>query len=326
MFFFKKRGDSLRILGLFDGISCGQYALNELSLNIKDYYSSEIDKNAMCITHSNFPKTHFIGDVTKIDNYKLSEIGHIDIIFAGFPCQNISSTGDRTGLAGSKSSLFFHFYRILEFYKKINKNILFLVENVGGINQFDLNLINELLGVDSVILNSANYSPQRRIRHYWTNIPLNVGDCQSNNDVLGDVIDVENDASMFILPEKLLKVYSMLDDGQYWKHLPFDNQERIHIDEARSRYPNPGGQTSFWKLSDKMAKSQTLMASGMKQKMTRFVLRDYDGLIRYPTPIEFERLQGLPDNYTSSVSDNKRYYGIGNGWSINTVKKILGGL
>lgn len=314
------------VLGLFDGISCGQFALNSLGINISKYHSSEIDKNAMSIAYRNYPKTNFLGDVTAIDEVALSSLGNIDLILAGFPCQNISYAGDRTGLAGEKSGLFFHFFRVLEFYRKRNKNILFLVENVGGIKKEDLDLINELLGVSSVVLNSQDFSPQRRVRHYWTNIPMNIDTTSGNSSVLGDVIETTGDFDSFILPEKLHDVYALLEDGNCWRHLPMEHPERVHIELGRSRYKNPGGQTSFWKLSDKNAKSQTLTASGLKQKMTRFVLRDYNGLIRYPTPVEFERLQGLPDGYTYGVPDNKRYFGIGNGWSVDTVVEVFKGL
>lgn len=311
------------ILSLFDGISCGQFALNKLGKRVSRYYSSEIDSHAMDVTSSNYPETIFLGDVTKVDEAILSGLGNVDIIFAGFPCQNISSAGDRKGLEGDKSSLFFHFYRILQYFKKKNKDILFLVENVGGIKKEDLDLINNLLGVDSIILNSQNYSPQRRVRHYWSNIDFENDECSINTECLGDIIETQGQFDEFILPDKLIDVYSLLEDGQYWKHLPDGHPEKMHIEAGRSRHKSPGGQTGFWKLSDKTLKSQTLMATGMKQKMTRFVIRDYGGIIRYPTPVEFERLQGLPDGYTSSISNSKRYFSIGNGWSVNTVMDIL---
>lgn len=313
----------INVLSLFDGISCAQLALRNINVNVNKYYASEIDKKALEITNKNFPNTIQLGDVKEITNEKLDQLGMIDIIFAGFPCQDISLAGNRKGLSGDRSGLFYEFYRIYKYLKENNnKNIIFLVENVGGIKKDDLIEINTLLEVNSIFLDSALFSAQRRKRHYWTNIEIvkeiNHLDCNLIN-----VIESNKVSDVYNISDSLYETYKHLKDGEYWKHLPEDNLEKIKIIELRKKHKNPGGQTGFWKVYSKEQKSPTLTAQGLKQKMTRFVLIDQFGSYRYPTPIECERLQTLPDNYTDNVSDNHRYKAIGNGWNVKTIEWIL---
>lgn len=313
----------INVLSLFDGISCAQLALKNINLKVNNYYASEIDKKAIEITNKNFPNTIHLGDVKNISNDTLLQLDKIDIIFAGFPCQDISLAGNRKGLSGDRSGLFYEFYRIYKFLKdNNNNNIIFLVENVGGIKKEDLNEINNLLKVDSIFLDSALFSAQRRKRHYWTNINI-INNIIPVDLKLGDILENKKVDKIYEINENLNNIYKNLDDGQYWKHLPDDNIEKINILNLRKKHKNPGGQTGFWKVYSKTEKAPTLTAQGLKQKMTRFVIFDYFGTYRYPTPIECERLQTLPDNYTNSVSDNHRYKSIGNSWNVKTIEWIL---
>ncbi len=313
----------INVLSLFDGISCGQVALNNIGLKINNYYASEIDCNAIRITQENYPNTIQLGNVEYIDEKLLSKLPKINIIFAGFPCQDISSAGKRTGLQGDRSKLFFEFLRIYNYLKKHNnKEIIFLVENVGGISKQDLDTINNLLSVNSILLNSENFSAQRRKRHYWTNIKI-INNIPCNNEYLKDILENKKVSEIYNIPQKLLETYKFLKEGQNWNNLPDNNKEKLIILESRKKHKNPGGQTGFWKIYSKNLKSPTLTAQGLKQKMTRFVLIDHFNVLRYPTPIEFERLQGLPDNYTNMVSDNHRYKAIGNSWNVKTIEWIL---
>ncbi len=114
------------VLSLFDGISCGQVALKNNNIKIKKYYASEIDKNAIEVTQKNHPNTIQLGDVTKITEDTINEIGKVDLLLGGFPCQDLSSAGKRKGLKGARSSLFFYYVDILKLLMKNNPKVQFL--------------------------------------------------------------------------------------------------------------------------------------------------------------------------------------------------------
>ena len=159
------------VLSLFDGMSAAQQALKELDVPVTRYYASEIDKYAIKITQKNFPDTIQLGDVC---NVSMSEIGHVDIITAGSPCQDVSFAGKGKGLAGERSGLFFEAIRIIKEAKAINPNIKVLIENVKMKQEYMeamSDALSEALGecVTPQLLNSRLVSAQNRQRLYWYN-------------------------------------------------------------------------------------------------------------------------------------------------------------
>ena len=158
------RSFSLRVLSLFDGMSCGQIALNKLGLKDYTYYASEIDKYAMQITQKNFPETIQVGDVTQL---KSEDFTNIDLMFAGSPCQGFSFAGKQLAFDDPRSKLFFEFVRLL----KEVKPKYFLLENVRMKKEY-LDVISEQVGAQPTLINSALLSAQSRQRYYWTNIPF----------------------------------------------------------------------------------------------------------------------------------------------------------
>ena len=153
------------VLSLFDGLSCGQIALERAGIKVDKYYASEIEPNAIKVTQHNFPNTIQVGDVTKLH---ASDLPKIDLLIGGSPCQSISGLGDKTGLEG-KSSLFYEYLRLK---KEINPR-WFLLENVRG-SKKAINEISKLLGTQPVPINSNVFSAQNRARLYWTNIPIDL--------------------------------------------------------------------------------------------------------------------------------------------------------
>ena len=151
----------MNVLSLFDGMSCGQIALNKAGVKYNNYFASEIDEPAMKVAKANYPGTIHIGDVTKVD---VSKLPKIDLLMGGSPCQSFSSFGDGTGLSG-KSGLFWEFVRVL----KEVKPKYFLLENVN-MKQEWLDIISDTLGVNPIYFNSNLVSAQNRDRLYWTNI------------------------------------------------------------------------------------------------------------------------------------------------------------
>ena len=183
----------IRVLSLFDGMSCGQIALRDLGFPIEVYYASEIDKFAIQQTQLNFPDTVQLGDVRNIDVDKLcDEIGEFDLLLAGSPCTNLSTAGNRAGLATKEnmeilslgqyldlkesgfefegqSYLFWEFMRVLTALRRRNPNIMFLLENVEMGKKWE-RVFSEAVGVHGVHINSALVSAQNRRRIYWSNI------------------------------------------------------------------------------------------------------------------------------------------------------------
>lgn len=154
----------LRVLSLFDGISCGQVALERAGIPVEVYYASEIDKYAIQVTQKNYPNTIQLGDINNIDFTQF--IGKIDLIMGGSPCQDLSIAGKRAGLSGERSGLFYKFVEAIE----VIKPKYFLLENNYGMPQEAFEEMSKLMGCYPIMINSALVSAQTRKRFYWTNI------------------------------------------------------------------------------------------------------------------------------------------------------------
>ena len=155
----------MNVLSLFDGMSCGQIALDKLGIKVDNYFASEIKPTAIKVTQENYPNTKQLGN---IKNIKSSDLPKIDLLFGGSPCQDFSiASKERKGLEGEKSSLFFEYLRLL----KELKPKYFLLENVE-MTQENKDLLSDYLGVKPIFINSIDFSYQTRKRYYWTNIPI----------------------------------------------------------------------------------------------------------------------------------------------------------
>ena len=173
--------EGINVLSLFDGMSCGQIALEKAGIKVKNYFASEIDEYAIKITQKNYRDTVQLGSVTDIDGFGFPKI---DLLTAGSPCQSFSNIGDGSGFDG-KSGLFFEFVRLLNEVKPK----YFLLENVVMKKEWQ-DKISELVGCEPIKINSDVFSAQNRPRLYWTNIP-NMSIPKSKGLVISDVIDPE---------------------------------------------------------------------------------------------------------------------------------------
>jgi len=151
------------VLSLFDGMSCGQLALQRTGFEVDKYMACEIDKYGMQVTRKNFPNTIQLGDVCDVKGENLPPI---DLLMGGSPCQGFSFAGKQLNFEDPRSALFFEYVRIL---KETNPKY-FLLENVRMKKEYQ-DVISEHLGVEPVMINSALVSAQNRVRLYWTNIP-----------------------------------------------------------------------------------------------------------------------------------------------------------
>jgi DNA (cytosine-5)-methyltransferase 3A len=170
----------MNVLSLFDGISCGQIALNRAKIKYDTYFASEIDKHAIKVTQNNFPNTIQLGDITKI---KGSDLPKIDVVIGGSPCQGFSFIGKGLNFQDPRSSLFFEFIRLLE---EINPKY-FLLENVKMKKEWK-EVITNYMGIEPIELCSSLFSAQRRKRLYWTNIPFDTK-IKDKEIVLDHIID-----------------------------------------------------------------------------------------------------------------------------------------
>lgn len=284
----------MKVLSLFDGISCGMVALERAGIPIERYVAYEIDRNAIKISKKNYPRIEHCGDVITAD---FSRYIGFDLLIGGSPCQSLSiiRSKGRENLDG-KSKLFFEFVRA----KEEMKPKYFLFENVASMNDESKRVISECLGCEPIFIDSADFSAQKRPRLYWTNIPVDI-DYKKSNIVLKDILQNGVD-------EKYYYNYKLLNidmQKQVCAIMDFKNHE------MHKRVFNPNFKCH----------TLTTCGGGNTQKKV------YDnGRCRKLTPIEYERLQTLPDNYTEGIANTHRYTAIGNGWTVDVIAHILKGL
>jgi DNA (cytosine-5)-methyltransferase 3B len=206
----------MKVLSLFDGMSCGQIALRELGVPIERYYASEIDKHAIAQTQLNFPDTIQLGDVEKWREWNI-EWGEIDLLLAGSPCQGFSLAGKMLGHDDPRSRLYWVFLDILHHVQKLNHNVKYLLENVR-MRPADELRINESLGIRPVVINSALVSAQNRVRLYWSNIRT------KSEGIWSELItDIPQPADRGIYIGDILD--DEVDEKYYMRNLPLPPQQ-----------------------------------------------------------------------------------------------------
>lgn len=406
---------SINVLSLFDGMSCGQIALDQLGIPVKNYFASEIDKFAIKVARANYPDMIHLGDVQNIqtiDDNLIDEFdcGHkIDLLIGGSPCQGFSFAGKQLNFDDPRSKLFFEYVRLL----KALKPKYFLMENVKMSKQSQ-QIITDYLGVEPIEINSNLVSAQNRRRLYWTNIPVD-GVPEDKGIVLADIledgftdrdksycldasyykgggasnvrlyfeksrrqivfgsgINVIGEATDIKGRESIRRVYGTdgkaptllattggntqpkvcvkgarivnrrLDErGKRQdnnKDIPLKAQLELRLDDKagclttvqkdsvlaypkilqRARGYNKGG------LKALDGKTPTLSTSAWEHN--NHLTLDEGTTWRKLTPTECERLQTVPDGYTDHVSNTQRYKMLGNGWTVDVIKHIFGGL
>jgi len=274
------------VLSLFDGMSCGQIALNRVGIKYDNYFASEIDKHAIKVTQTNYPNTIQLGDVTKV---KGSYLPKIDLLIGGSPCQGFSFAGKGLNFDDPRSKLFFEFVRL----KNETQPKYFLLENVVMKKEHE-KVISEFLGVEPILINSNLVSAQNRKRLYWTNIP---GINQPTDRQIG---------------WGKIREFGVADNFYYTKN---------GLDWIKRHGERKGKQLAIWGENDKC---QMIEASHFKNYSSQrfFGIVDENGL-RYITPKECERAQTVPDDYTSCISNTQRYKMLGNGWTVDVIAHIF---
>lgn len=269
----------MNVLSLFDGISCGQLALQRVGIKIDKYYASEIKHIAIKVTQANFPNTIQLGDVRKIDLDKLKDI---DLLIGGSPCQNLSiAQANRQGLRGDKSKLFWEYVRVLKYIQPK----YFLLENVARAKKEDIDYISLVLGVKPIKINSSLVSAQLRDRMYWTNIP-----------------------GVTLPEDKRIKLQDILTSG-------YTDREKARCLLVSDSRPLRDRKRMLHRYND--VGFTTLVFENLEDK---------ENTCRYLNQTELERLQTLPEGYTSCLNRNQAANVIGDAWSVDVIAHIFAGL
>ena len=385
----------MKVLSLFDGMSCGRIALDRLGIAVDTYYASEIDKYAIEVAQKNYPDTIHVGDVTQLN---ADDFQDVDLILAGSPCQGFSFAGNQLAFDDPRSALFFEFIRLL----KAIKPKYFLLENVRMKKEF-LEVITEqvsscypefqghdLFGgrIEPILINSSLVSAQSRERYYWTNIP-NITQPENRGIVLRDVLEEDPGDSFNLAPAKVDRVLNQArgkgffynedspkigtiiagyhkepTDGSYIETKPkqigiasdingHDILKRVYSPDGKSPTLNTmGGGNREPKVvsggafrgrayddkgkrmdrnGDSVANKTSQMLELRQDRKSNAITTVYkDSVVvenelhwRKLTPLECERLQTVPDNYTNHVSNTQRYKMLGNGWTVDVIAHIL---
>lgn len=368
----------MNVLSLFDGMSCGQIALNKSGIKYNNYYASEIDKYAIKVTQHNYPSTIQLGSVVDVTADKLPKI---DLLIGGSPCTNFSFSGKMKGMTTKcgeevttlerylelknegfqfegQSYLFWEYVRLLT----ETKPKYFLLENVVMIKKWE-SIITKTLGVEPIMINSSLLSAQTRKRLYWTNIP-NVTQPADKGITWGDVKESGVNGESYYYTENALHWLAQSSrkrDKVLTVHQDSDKMQMIEASHCK-KYSNQ----RFFGIVDAPSDTQAVarmigrcIVDGKrvdgKMKVagmtTQYIEFRHDGktnclttvakdnvvvpftkpnrvpvdefFFRYITPLECERLQCVPDNYSSIVSNSQRYRMCGNGWTVDVIAHIL---
>ena len=299
-------------------------ALERTEIPVERYVAYEIDQNAIKISQKNYPQIEHCGDVTTAD---FTQYEDFDLLIGGSPCQDLSIANQNgKGLRGERSGLFWEYYRALT----TAKPKYFLFENVASMKKTDKETITEFLGVEPIMINSALVSGQQRKRLYWTNIP-EVKQPTDKGIYLKDILQDESVVPCALRTRKdYIENYKRLEAKSDEKT---DSLTGIHTDSMyfkplRIGYFNTAGQGD--RIYSVQGKSVCISANGggrgAKTGLYRIDIPDGDYIVRKLSPVECERLQTLPDNYTEGLPYNKRIKAIGNGWTVDVIAHILTGI
>ena len=298
--------DKMRVLSLFDGMSCWMLALERAWIKVDKYYASEIDKYAIQISKKNHPNVIQVWDVTLLDTKDLWEI---DLLIWWSPCQSFSIAGKQEWFNG-KSWLFYEYVRILREVKPK----YFLLENVKMKKEFQ-DIISQELWVEPIEINSSLVSAQNRKRLYWTNIHWIIQP-QDKWILLEHILEDAVEEKYFMTIEQ-------------FKNLWFESLQRLYFEKAPTLstmqlwHRQPKILCNLYNHRIMIEKSWTLWTGQWFTNKQWYQVIEWKHRIRKLTPIECERLQTLPDNYTDGVSKSQRYKMIGNWWTIDIISHIL---
>jgi len=312
----------MNVLSLFDGISCARVALDRAKIEVNCYLSSEIEKNAIKVSEKNYPDIVRVGSVVGLEIE-----GQIDLLIGGSPCQDLSiAKKDRKGLEGNRSGLFWEYVRL----KKECNPTYFILENVASMPKADRDIITREMGVEPVLFNASLVSAQCRKRLFWTNIPFTLP--KDKGILLKDILQPDVDDKFYLKKEfnktaqtgrnETKKLGYMGEKDHQAKRVYDDNGKLPALNVVcNSMVLSKHQQTNLREVDEKAHTLCSTMHKGSHANGTTLVKQE--DRIRKLTPIECERLQGLPDNYTDGIAMTNRYKCLGNAFNVDVVTHIL---
>lgn len=320
----------MKVLSLFDGMSCGQQALKKCGIDVSSYYASEIKQHAIDLTNLNFPETIQVGSVLDLDGKSLPDI---DLLIGGSPCQSFSFAGKMQGMStadnyeitsldqylsfkdkgfkfSGQSYLFWEYVRVLNDVKPK----YFLLENVLMEKKWQ-NIISQTLGVEPIMIDSADFTAQTRKRNYWTNIPVNVWEKKdiSISDILENETDQEN------------RLQNLYDSGVV-DVIVESNQIKLKVKEATKKgfvlvSDGDGIDLSFPTSKTRRGRLMKTKCNCLLRTNEYYVFKG--GVLRKFSQSELEKLQGVQNGFTNSIQRNKAEDLLGDGWTIDVISHIF---
>ena len=330
----------MRVLSLFDGISCAYEGITRAGIKVNEYYACEIDKYAIKVSQTNHPDIiRPVNDVRFLSKLMLPEI---DIMIGGSPCQDLSiAKKGRKGLGGDRSGLFWEYVRVL----KEVKPKWFILENVASMPKADRDIITEAMGVEPVMFNASLVSAQSRKRLFWTNIKFELP--ADKGIVLKDILEPDVPSKVCAMTMSVPSKRETIRVGNIGNG---DSQaNRVYSTDGKSSTlsANGGGggaKTGLYaigrdigrRLDDTGTRKDHDASIPIQRRIElrtddkcgtlTSVLKDNmvvcESMIRTLTPIECERLQGLPDDYTAGISNTQRYKCLGNAFNADVIAHI----
>lgn len=279
----------MKVLSLFDGISCGMVALERAGIPVEEYYASEIDEHAITISKKNHKDIIRLGDVTNWKNWNV-DWSKIDLLIGGSPCQGFSFAGKQLNFNDDRSKLFFVYVEILNHIKSVNPNVKFLLENVKMKKEWQ-EVISSYLGAEPVRINSNLVSAANRDRLYWTNFDFEI---PQDKGITFDDINLNS-------TDWLSDTY--IDKVSKWKAQQ-DPLKNVTYIGTNSKLP-------------------CLTARGYNQSHSGMILISDGQKYRYLSNNEAELAMTLPIDYTEGITDRERARTIGNGWTVDVIAHIF---
>lgn len=297
----------MNVLSLFDGMSCGQIALERVGIRVDNYFASEIDKHAIKVTQTNYPNTIQLGDVREI---KAENLPTIDLLIGGSPCQGFSFSGKQLNFDDPRSKLFFEFVRLV----KELKPKYWLLENVVMKKEFE-QIISEHLEVQPIKINSSLVSAQNRERLYLANFEITQPTDKGIN--LIDILETDELINPSAIRGRRLNKANIFGRRLNERGVRDDYNKEVPITqclEVRATNTN---------------KSNCLTTVGMNYVLTTMPIGRHKDVFknklpfRYYTLKEYCRLQTVPENYFNVVSESQAKKMLGNGWTVDVIAHIL---